>query len=182
VDSIPAKPGTIAGNTSVNVGQELIYSIEDVPGASGYSWLLSGGGNIASGQNTTSVTVNWELAGNDTLSVAASNNCRTGSQQKLFITVSVTSGITNADDQFAIQVMPNPFQDHVYLKAKGVMSKVISVEIFNLSGQIIYRNKQIAETNDFSQVLNLEYAAAGLYKVEIFIDDKNYVRTIARLE
>ncbi|MDP4280894.1 MAG: C1 family peptidase [Bacteroidota bacterium] len=43
-------------------------------GMTNYTWTVSGGGNIVSGQGTNSVTVNWNLSGAQTISVNYTNS------------------------------------------------------------------------------------------------------------
>src|SRR6185295_2705444 len=57
--TVPAQPGTITatgGNTKVCPGDSKIYSIASVAGATSYTWSTPAGGNISSGQGTTSIT------------------------------------------------------------------------------------------------------------------------------
>src|SRR6185503_12786791 len=136
---------------------------------------------INSGQNTTSVTVNWSATGNHILSVNAANSCGTSSNQSLNIIVSVATGIIDPDDPFEIKIAPNPSQGDFYLLAKGVINKMIRIEIVNLSGQVVYNGQQKATANDYTRLLNLENLGGGLYKMKIFIDNKIYLRTIAKL-
>ncbi len=83
----PSVPGIIAGPVSVCPGVEN-YSIVNVPDASGYTWSLSGGGTIASGQGTTSISINWTTSGGPyTISVTAENPCGTSSAQTLDVNV-----------------------------------------------------------------------------------------------
>ncbi|WP_396141553.1 YDG domain-containing protein, partial [Flavobacterium sp.] len=63
VNALPATPGTIAGTAAICnvVGSttELTYSIASVVGATSYVWTVPTGANIVSGQDSTSVVVNF---------------------------------------------------------------------------------------------------------------------------
>ena len=176
IGNAPSQPGAITGSTIVNAGQNLNYSINPVNGATGYNWSLSGGGTIISGQNTTSVTVNWLTTGNYTLSVNAINACGVSSAQTLNIAVSSVP-----DNPFDIKIMPNPSAGEIYLKAKGVFNKLIRIELINITGQLIYRDQKRAETNDFTRLINLSKVAAGVYEVKIFIDEQKFIKKIVRI-
>lgn len=87
---LPAKPGSITGvggNTKVCPGSTKSYSIKTVIGATSYLWTPPAGANIASGQGSLSVTVDYTagFTANDTLKVAAVNACGTGPNQMLLI-------------------------------------------------------------------------------------------------
>jgi trimeric autotransporter adhesin len=64
----PLPVPTITGPTSVCVGTSVVtYSTET--GMTGYNWSLSTGGTITSGIGTASISVNWNTAGAQTVSV-----------------------------------------------------------------------------------------------------------------
>ena len=72
------QPGTITGTASVPQGQTgIVYSIAPVTGATTYNWTYTGtGATFASGQGTTSVSVDYSCtASSGNISVTASNSC-----------------------------------------------------------------------------------------------------------
>lgn len=75
VTQAPGAAGPITGQTAVCNGNAT-YTINAVTSATSYSWSLSGGGNITSGTNGTSITVDWTTPGGPyTITVTASNSC-----------------------------------------------------------------------------------------------------------
>lgn len=59
---------TITGpDTACSGSWDNIYFTE--PGMTGYIWTISGGGTITSGEGTNSITVTWNAAGSQTISV-----------------------------------------------------------------------------------------------------------------
>lgn len=82
----PVMNAVITGEVNVCPGVEA-YNITSIPNATGYTWTLGSGGNIASGQGTNSITVNWATAGVHTLSVVATNTCGTSSAATVDVTV-----------------------------------------------------------------------------------------------
>jgi len=68
---------------------------------------------------------------------------------------SVVTGIVNPVNQFQIRVTPNPLNFQFYLIAKSVINKVIKVDIIDILGRMIYTDQRIANSNDYSQLLNL---------------------------
>ncbi|MEO7265943.1 MAG: fibronectin type III domain-containing protein [Ferruginibacter sp.] len=88
--AIPASPGPISGSVVGGCGSNgNIYSINPVSNTSHYVWTAPAGATIASGQGSTSVTINFGAAfrGGDII-VAASNACGqspTLTARKLFV-------------------------------------------------------------------------------------------------
>ncbi len=72
-ESVPATPDTPSGPSPVSAGDFSDYTTNGVAGADSYTWTVTGG-NIISGQNSTSVLVEWTSAGGE-VCVAAANAC-----------------------------------------------------------------------------------------------------------
>ncbi|MDZ7366568.1 MAG: hypothetical protein ONB43_11950 [candidate division KSB1 bacterium] len=92
VDNISVCPGVgaagaITGSSSVCANATGVsYSISAVSGATSYTWTVPAGASVASGQGTTSITVDWgATSGNVT--VTPSNSCNTGTANSLAVTV-----------------------------------------------------------------------------------------------
>ena len=88
VDTPPAKPGNITG-PSANCGNTsgLIYTIDPVNGATGYTWSLPQGWTIEEGQGTVSIKVKaGTTSGN--ITVTADNNCGASEASTLTVTTS----------------------------------------------------------------------------------------------
>ncbi len=91
INSVPAQPSAITGNTPVCPGSTETYTVTNVPGVT-YAWNTPTGWNIQSGQGTNSVTY---LVGNTnrTVQVTPSNSCGNGASQSLAVTLkAIASG------------------------------------------------------------------------------------------
>jgi len=62
---------TIAGNNNPCSGLTSVYTTQ--AGMTGYNWTVSAGGSIASGSGTNAITVLWNTAGAQTVSVTYTN-------------------------------------------------------------------------------------------------------------
>lgn len=83
--SPPATPGSITGNVTPCTTQlGVSYSIASVTNATTYTWTVTGG-TIASGQGTTSITVNWGNSSSGQVCVTAGNTCGNSAQNCLSI-------------------------------------------------------------------------------------------------
>jgi T5SS/PEP-CTERM-associated repeat protein len=82
--------GSITGSSAVNAGDSGdVYSISSVSGASTYTWTVPSGATIASGQGTTSITVNYScsaVSGSVQVTPSNANGC-TGGAGSLPVTV-----------------------------------------------------------------------------------------------
>ena len=85
VTPIPAP--TITGPNTICASSGSYYNTE--PGMLNYSWTVSSGGSITSGQGTNSVFINWNGSGAQTLSVIYSNpsGCSPANPTVLNVTV-----------------------------------------------------------------------------------------------
>lgn len=74
----PPQP-VVTGDATLCSGTNGNYSITAIPGATGYAWTVTGG-TIVSGQNTTSLVVNWGAGTGGTVCASALSTCGTGPQ------------------------------------------------------------------------------------------------------
>ncbi|HRI60398.1 MAG TPA: proprotein convertase P-domain-containing protein, partial [Saprospiraceae bacterium] len=98
INAAPAAP-QIAGDSILCLGFNGNYSITPIAGATGYNWSVPAGGNITSGQNTTSITVNWTDEPGGNVCVTANNGCGDGPQDCFSVTVDqMPTANAGADD------------------------------------------------------------------------------------
>jgi hypothetical protein len=100
VCALVGAPGTISGDDSVCPGESgLIYSISQVPNATGYTWSVPAGAILVSGQGTNSITVDYPSgATSGSVSVFAFNACGTGPATELPVTVNALPLADAGDD------------------------------------------------------------------------------------
>jgi gliding motility-associated-like protein len=101
VTPLPLAAGPITGMTPVCAGvQGITYSIADVPFASTYLWTTPSGVDIVSGQNTTSVIVNFsQTASSGDFIVYPANTCGSGPPSPPFhVIVSHTASVSAGPD------------------------------------------------------------------------------------
>jgi hypothetical protein len=83
---------TITGSSSVCKGTTgVAYSTE--PGMTGYTWNVSSGGTITAGSGTDSITVTWNAAGAQTVSInyTSSGGCTAASPTMLSVSVNANT-------------------------------------------------------------------------------------------
>jgi PKD-like domain/Secretion system C-terminal sorting domain len=180
-NSIPPLSGDINGSTQVITNQPYSYSINSTSGANNYNWSVSGGGIISSGQNSNTITVNFQLPGTYVLSVNASNSCGVSSDKTITIKASVP-GTPPIDDSYEIKLLPNISSGKFYVLAKKSRDKIINIEVMNMAGQKIYYSGKLQGSDNFSHLLDLNKAVAGFYIVKISVDQKTYIKKIIKTE
>ena len=94
VNPLPAAAGSITGSGTVTQGQTgVAYSVPAIANATGYTWTLPTGATITSGDNTSSIVVDFSAsASSGVMSVYGSNACGDGTQSPDF-TITVTSSV-----------------------------------------------------------------------------------------
>lgn len=103
ISPVPAAAGAITGPTTVCRGQSAVYSVPNISGANGYVWTLPYGATIASGSNTNTIVVNFDLnALSGNIKVYGTNNCGIGAASSNYaVTVNVLP-VANAGPQVNI--------------------------------------------------------------------------------
>ena len=97
VNSVPGNVGAITGSVSqCQNATGVAYSISAVTGATNYNWTVPAGATIATGQNTTSITVNFGT-NSGSVSVTPSNSCGNGGANNKAVTINVCAGAPVAD-------------------------------------------------------------------------------------
>ncbi len=95
VNSMPTP--TITGTTVLCAGSGY-YTYSTETGMSAYTWNISSGGTITAGQGTAAITILWNTAGAQTVSVnyANANGCSAASSTVLNVTVNGVPGAAGA--------------------------------------------------------------------------------------
>ncbi|EPR69671.1 YCF48-related protein [Cyclobacterium qasimii] len=119
VITIPDQPSAIQG--SVKVGfQETDYAITGVQDIN-YQWSITGGGEIISGQGSSTVRVNWTTPGDHVVEVTPVNACNQGSSRMLSVNVNLITSIEEEVADANIEVFPSPsFDGDVHVSVEGI--------------------------------------------------------------
>ena len=87
ITDVPGNAGAISGsNSECSNTTGVAYSLSAVSGATDYTWTAPAGSSIASGQGTSSVTINFGST-SGTVQVTPSNSCGNGGASTLAITL-----------------------------------------------------------------------------------------------
>ncbi|MEN9333916.1 MAG: hypothetical protein RLY35_1096 [Bacteroidota bacterium] len=141
VDEPAAMNVAIGGLSGVVANSSHFYSASSMSGAS-YVWAADGA-TITSGQGTSSCVFQF---GNDslvtlTLNVTNSSGCSV--TDTLIVNVSGTLGIVESTVQRNF-IFPNPAHSEIFISSLTNDKQI--VEIFNASGERIYKNSMMGQT------------------------------------
>jgi trimeric autotransporter adhesin len=103
VNTLPVAAGAVMGQSVICQGSTgVIYSVDEITGATSYNWTLPAGASIGSGANTNSITVDFSLAASSgNITVNGVNACGTGIPSTMMVTVNAkpaTPVITRNED------------------------------------------------------------------------------------
>jgi len=86
VTQLPVAAGLVSGTDSVCAGEQgVAFSVDPVTNATGYVWSLPAGANIASGDNTPQITVDFNMgAVSGGISAHGTNQCGVGVESPAF--------------------------------------------------------------------------------------------------
>lgn len=134
----PAVTGNITDNSDVCKG--LTYSVASVPGATAYTWTVSTGFTIVSGQGTTSITVSATspTARGEVTVTAMSGNCASPVPARANMDASLADGQLNFPKAFSPNGDGN--NDTWVIKNLDKFSEN-EVTIFNSWGSEVYKKK-----------------------------------------
>jgi GH25 family lysozyme M1 (1,4-beta-N-acetylmuramidase) len=179
---VPSPPGAISGPIIDTIFRNGNYSISPVIGTTYYKWSVSGGGNIASGQGTVAVVINWTAMGTYTVCVYDSNTCGRSASNCNTITI-----LTPTDDEQIksikdFDIYPNPNSGSFTIKFETSMLQDVNFTIYNTIGQVVYHNVENEIKGKYSKDIDLTSEAEGIYYFRIETNEGQMTRKITLLK
>ena len=172
----PNQPGSISGISSVCKSQTVGYSISSVSGATTYTWSVTGGATIFSGQGTTSAMIKFTTATSTSaiISVTASNSCGTSAARTKTVTVNLTCRISNPDvpateisAEENIIAYPNPTHGKINLSIVANENKAYTIRISDIIGRTISSDQVAVMKGENLKEINLENRNPGIYFIHL---------------
>ncbi|MEI6124051.1 MAG: T9SS type A sorting domain-containing protein, partial [Bacteroidota bacterium] len=161
----------------VNLGSDTILCASQ-------SFMLDAGNSGATyqwtplGQTSQSITVDTLGLGTGThiisVLVTAANSCT--ASDDVMVTFNPCAGITENEDDISISVVPNPSNGVFYLSVTG-LNEVSTLNIFSVSGQIIYK-EQIDNAGFVNKPIDLSSYPTGMYFIRIVSKNYSHVEKI----
>jgi len=178
VYGIPATPGTISGPATFCANQQgVAYSIAAVAGASTYNWLVPNGATVASGQGTTSITVNFGTK-NGNIKVRAGNACGNSAYKSKSVSKNCREASEFSETENEITVYPNPSSGDFVFEIANSNDEKISIQIYNVIGKMI-----LSETKFNSLPIAIgTQLVSGIYSAVVTVGDLKKVFRIVKTE
>ena len=182
IESVKVKPSTL------NVEIEMLYPLETVVGSSlvyrianpedgiSYRWEVTGG-RVEKGQGGDIVSIYWEEAGNQTITVYPSKNFAEGDPVSFSVEVLAESQAGNGGNggnngpetgidveslKEQIRIYPNPTYGESNVEIPSEL-EIISASIYSISGAKI----EDATISVMNGVINLSGKPAGVYMLQM---------------
>ena len=167
---IPDRAQPITGTATPCANTIEPYSVATVAGASLYTWSVSTGGAIVTGQGSKNITVQWSAAPitGQSLSVFTSNACGVSTTRSLTaINVVACPRIGEGSEALGLTVYPNPATTYAQVQFNAPAAGNAQLRITDVSGRVVYIGQQtcVAGTNTVN--VDLSVIATGLYMVSL---------------
>ena len=187
VSSVPSQPGSISGSSPVcKSNYNKTYSVSSKSNTI-YTWSITGGGIISSGQGTSAVKVDFRQCTTNSvvLSVTASNSCGTSVVRTKTIVVNLNCRI--ADDEIetttedvleSINVYPNPASENMTIRLSGYLpSPEVKITLTDVLGRIVLNENKKVETNSIHIHLDSKIPT-GVYLLKIETTTSFFHKTV----
>ncbi|MGI8892386.1 MAG: PKD domain-containing protein [Bacteroidia bacterium] len=158
-------PTLTAINQSIN-GLTYNFVAVSSPNVTNYSWDFGDGNSEPNGTSTSTHT--YAAAGSYIVTLIATNNCGSDTITKAILITNINE-VSNTEPDFILY--PNPTFDYIYLEGKNL----ISVEIINMLGKIIFENEYY-KVNEL--VLETNTLEPGFYFIKVKTSEGIAVRKI----
>ncbi len=143
---------TVSSSSVICAGQTATLTAS---GALTYTWNTS--------SNAVSIVVSPSVTTTYTVDGSFINNCKNTSI--ITQSVSLCTAVNEFSSQGGIRIYPNPASEIVTIVTENI--KITNIEITNTLGELIYRSKDIKETNN---IINVSGYQKGIYYVSIYSD------------
>lgn len=161
----PSKPGSIVGDNIVCALQQNVgYFVNPVAGATIYAWLPPPGSMIASGINTTNITVNYGIQAGS-LSVMAQNSC--GSSSASLMSVMMNCREESEVDRQFVSVYPNPATQQLNLVIQSETDNKLMVGIYDSRGKLVHQQNYSTQHGEQKITIDISNLSEGIYLIDV---------------
>lgn len=163
-DSVPSTPEAISGPDTVCVNHNgYIFSIPAIPNADEYVWSIPAGANIASGQGTPVLTLDFTqdaVTGN--ISVYGANDCGLGFPVSFEVFVSQCAGIPGQPETFTVDLYPNPVRNILTIAFPHYENE-LDLKIYDLTGRLMLQETLPDVRANSTRQVDVSAFRKGLY-------------------
>jgi uncharacterized protein DUF2341/type IX secretion system substrate protein len=170
-----------SGGLTIGLGQSDTMKVVVTSGGSptpGYQWVLNGT-PLAGETNSTYVSSNFFDKDSIACIVTSAGTCGgTPAGRGVTLKVRNTTGIGAVGNGSDIRVLPNPNKGTFTIKGSlnSAVNEEVSLEIVNMIGQVVYRNKIVATNGTINEQVNLGNSMAnGMYILSVRSESENNI-------
>ncbi|MCK9617673.1 MAG: C25 family cysteine peptidase [Lentimicrobiaceae bacterium] len=183
IPEVPAMPANAVLTDSLDLvyNTTLDYSINEVTDATSYEWMIepASAGTITQQDLTATVTWNQDFRGISAVSVKAINDCgESAFSDAKEVKIYSTTGINNPSAMIGVNIYPNPNNGEFKLNIYSNELQIADIRLVNTSGNIVFEQKNVTITTNFSQQLNLNNLKQGVYYLMI---ENSSIRAVRKM-
>lgn len=165
---------SITRSGSLLVGQPIQFTAGAAV-VNGCSWDF-GDGTTA---NTNPATHTYTSGGTYVIkNISTDNTCIDTSTMTVVIGV---TGIDQIDNNFELNVNPNPFKGELQVNYSLKSSKTVSVILKDLTGRIVEIVKERESTTPGDHTSNIKFSTPGLYLLELTVGNTTMIKRVVSL-
>ncbi|NCA85350.1 MAG: T9SS type A sorting domain-containing protein [Clostridia bacterium] len=165
---MPVDASSIEGSTQTCQGYEETFTVDMIEHADTYNWVLtpSEAGEVTVTDNSITILISLEYAGDANLKVCGGNNCGDGGWSDAFVfTVNTCVGIFDGQSSAKATVYPNPAEGLFTIELTG--NDVVRLQVINAIGEVIYMVSDVKVVDHLTTDINLNGFAEGVYYLQI---------------
>jgi hypothetical protein len=140
-----------------------------------YQWEITGG-EITSGTATSEILVTWGTPGTGSLSIIEESTEGCSDTAFLEVTIFDCTGL-GEEGQGKIELFPNPVEDRLTLKSNHQGGGMYTVRIVNMTGQLVYNQREDAGKGTLNMTISTADMPAGVYSVHVTSADGNLMES-----
>ena len=165
---LPEDAGNISGEDEVCQENTDTYTVTPIGFADTYNWSLepSEAGTVVNNGSECNITWSDSYEGAAVLKVAGVNDCGEGEWSDGFdITVMNCTGIGNNPQGSTLSIYPNPSTGNFTLELNA--NDKVTLKILNTIGKTVYQISNMEVKGFYTQALNLNDLAEGVYYLRL---------------
>jgi PKD repeat protein len=158
----PLNANFIGFPTNITQGETVDFNDYSTGGVITWNWSFPGG--TPSQSNEKDPVVSYNAYGTYDVQLIVNNGVTSDTMFKQgYIHVDFTSSITGNSDKLICQITPNPTNGLITLKITSVKEDVISIELSNTFGALVFKENNIPSATPLIRTINLSSQPDGIY-------------------
>ncbi len=167
---IPDRAEPITGPVTVCTNSIQPYSVATVAGASLYTWTITTGGSIATGQGSKNITVQWGATPvtGQSLTVTTSNSCGNSAVRALNA-IAVNSCPRSGEVASSLQtvVYPNPAREYVLVQFNSEVQGQYNLRLVDVTGRVVFNEAGESAEGMNTKEIHLSEVQSGVYFIHM---------------